>query len=116
VQQELARMQLERKVRYENFRFTTLELSSGQRKRLALVVSLLEDRPVLVFDEWAAEQDPAFREYFYLTMLPSLRAQGKTIIAATHDDRYFKVADRIVKLEYGRVVEAASGPSAATAT
>ena len=105
VRAELERMQLDTKVRFENRRFSTLELSSGQRKRLALAVRLLEDRPVLVFDEWAAEQDPAFRNFFYTSMLPLLRSQGKTIIAATHDDRYFGVADQIVKMEYGAVTE-----------
>jgi putative ATP-binding cassette transporter len=78
-------------------------LSSGQRKRLALVVSLLEDRPILVFDELAADQDPAFRRFLYEELLPALKAEGRTVIAATHDDRYFHVADKVVKLEYGKV-------------
>ena len=103
---ELTRMRLHRKVRVEEGgRFTTLDLSSGQRKRLALAVGLLEDRPVLVFDEWAAEQDPEFRRSFYEEILPALRAEGRTVIAATHDDRYFSVADQIVKLEFGQVVD-----------
>jgi putative ATP-binding cassette transporter len=81
------------------------DLSSGQKKRLALLTSLLEDRPILVLDEWAADQDPQFRQFFYTSLLPALRAQGKTILAATHDDRYFHVADRVIKLEWGRLVE-----------
>lgn len=102
---ELTRVRLQNKVHIEDGgRFSTLDLSSGQRKRLALAVGLLEDRPVLVFDEWAAEQDPDFRRHFYEDILPSLRAEGRTIIAATHDDRYFKIADQIVKLEAGQVV------------
>ena len=103
---ELTRMQLHEKVRVDEAgRFSTLDLSGGQRKRLALVVGLLEDRPVLVFDEWAAEQDPEFRRSFYEEILPALRAEGRTIIAATHDDRYFSVADQIVKLELGQMVD-----------
>ena len=97
-------MQLDQKVRVEDGVFSTLELSNGQKKRLALIVALLEERPVLVFDEWAADQDPGFRKHFYEVILPALRREGRTIIAATHDDRYFDVADRIIKLEYGQLV------------
>ena len=86
-------------------RFTSVELSSGQRKRLALVVALLEDRPVLVFDEWAADQDPGFRHFFYRTILRDLKARGKTIVAVTHDDRYFDQADRVLKMDFGQFVD-----------
>lgn len=85
--------------------FDTLDLSSGQRKRLALLVSLLEDRPVLVFDEWAADQDPHFRRKFYEEIVPGLRAQGKTVIAVTHDDRYYGVADRLLEICEGQLTE-----------
>ena len=81
----------------------------ASRKRLALIVCLLDDKPVTVFDEWAADQDPEFREFFYRNLLPNLKRQGKTIIAATHDDRYFDLADRVVKMELGRFVPV-SGP------
>jgi putative ATP-binding cassette transporter len=83
--------------------FTTLNLSTGQRKRLALVVALLEDRPIFVLDEWAAEQDPEFRRKFYFEILPRLKAAGKTVIAVTHDDRYFANADRVFRMEEGRL-------------
>ena len=90
--------------------FSTLDLSTGQRKRLALLVALLEDRPILVFDEWAADQDPVFRKKFYEEMLPAWKSSGKTILAATHDDRYFSVADRIVALENGRIQTSSPAP------
>jgi putative ATP-binding cassette transporter len=96
-------MQIEDKTSFENGGFTNLELSSGQRKRLALIVALLEDRPIMVLDEWAADQDPGFRQFFYETILADLKRQGKTVIAATHDDRYFGVADRVLKMEYGEL-------------
>ena len=99
----LQRMQLAHKVQFSGDRFSNLELSTGQRKRLALVVSLLENRSVLVFDELAADQDPAFRRFLYEELFATLKADGRTVIAATHDDRYFHVADTIVKLEYGKV-------------
>lgn len=105
VNQLLTQMQIADKTTFEGGRFTTLELSSGQRKRLGLIVALLEDRPILVLDEWAADQDPHFRKYFYEELIPQLKKQGKTIIAATHDDRYFGAADRVVKLEYGEQLE-----------
>lgn len=101
VQVLLEEMELTHKTRFENGQFTHLHLSTGERKRLALVVCLIEDKEILVFDEWAADQDPHFRKYFYEVVLQRLKAQGKTIIAVTHDDRYWGVADRVVKMEFG---------------
>lgn len=83
-------------------RFTNINLSTGQRKRLALLVALMEDKPIYVFDEVAADQDPEFRKYFYEVLLMELKKQGKTIIAVSHDDRYFHVADRVLKMDYGK--------------
>jgi cyclic peptide transporter len=97
----LESLQIADKTRVENGRFTNLELSTGQRKRLALAICLLEDRDILVFDEWAADQDPHFRRHFYEVVLPELKARGKTIIAATHDDRFWHLADRVIRMEYG---------------
>jgi putative pyoverdin transport system ATP-binding/permease protein len=105
VNQILDDLQLAGKTRFENGRFTNLELSTGQRKRLALAICLLEGKDVLVFDEWAADQDPHFRKHFYENVLRQLKAEGKTIIAATHDDRYFGVADRVIRMEYGVAVD-----------
>ncbi|MFD2405246.1 ATP-binding cassette domain-containing protein [Azorhizophilus paspali] len=79
-------------------------LSQGQRKRLALVVAYLEDRPFLVFDEWAADQDPLFKEVFYCELLPELKAMGKAVLVISHDDRYFHLADRVIRMENGQVV------------
>jgi putative ATP-binding cassette transporter len=101
----LRAMALDTKTRFLGDRFSHTDLSTGQRKRLALLVTYLEDRPIYVFDEWAADQDPEFRRHFYEVMLAELKAHGKTVIAVSHDDRYFHVADRVVKMEYGRIVE-----------
>lgn len=100
----LERLEVADKVSIENGAFTTLDLSTGQRKRLALMNAWLEGRPILVFDEWAADQDPAFRRIFYTELLPELQRSGKTIVVISHDDRYFSAADRIVRLRNGRVV------------
>jgi putative ATP-binding cassette transporter len=107
----LREMELDRKVRFIDDRFTTLELSTGQRKRLALIVSLLDERPVFLFDELAADQDPEFRRFLYEQLLPRLRAGGHAVIAATHDDRYFHVADTLIKMEYGKVVHVQTTPA-----
>ena len=104
VSELLEQMQLDDKTTYAEGRFTSLDLSTGQRKRMALLVSLLEDKQICIFDEWAAEQDPEFRSYFYEHLLHELQSDGKTIIAVTHDDRYFHHADRIIKIEYGKLV------------
>jgi putative ATP-binding cassette transporter len=100
----LARLKLERKVEIrDDGALSTIDLSQGQRKRLALLTAFLEDRSVYVFDEWAADQDPQFKRTFYDELLPDLRARGKTLVVITHDDRYYDRADRIVKLTEGRV-------------
>ena len=95
--------------------FSTLELSSGQRKRLALVAAYLEDRPIYLFDEWAADQDPLFKEIFYTQILPALKARGKTCVVITHDDRYFGCADRVLKLESGQLLDRSAAPKPASA-
>lgn len=105
VRELLQVMELEDKTGWLDDRFTNLDLSSGQRKRVALLVSFLEDCPIYVFDEWAADQDPNFRKYFYEVILRDLKNQGKTIIAVTHDEKYFHVADRVLKMEYGQFVD-----------
>lgn len=78
-------------------------MSTGQKKRLAYIASVLEDKQIYVFDEWAADQDPEFRKYFYEVLLQDLKQKGKTIIAVSHDDRYFSAADKVIKLEYGSI-------------
>jgi len=100
----LQRLHLDHKVRVENGRFSSVDLSQGQRKRLALLVAYLEDRPFYVFDEWAADQDPEFKHLFYTELLPALKARGKTVLVISHDDRYFYLADRCIKLEEGRII------------
>lgn len=100
----LERLHLEGIVDVREGRFTTTSLSAGQRKRLALLVALLDDRPFYLFDEWAADQDPEFRDVFYREVLPELVARGKGVVAITHDDRYFALADRVVRLMDGRIV------------
>ena len=94
---------LDHKVKVVDGRFSTTELSTGQRKRLALVVAYLEDKPVYMFDEWAADQDPVFKKVFYTELLPDLKRRGKTVIIITHDDAYFHNADRIVRLQDGQI-------------
>ncbi|MCU1734438.1 MULTISPECIES: cyclic peptide export ABC transporter [unclassified Pseudomonas] len=99
----LERLDIAHKVSIRDGAFTTTDLSTGQRKRLALISAWLDERQLLVFDEWAADQDPAFRRVFYTELLPELKQQGKTIIVISHDDRYFPVADHLVRMEAGRV-------------
>lgn len=104
-EQYLQRLEISHKVNIKEGKFSTTDLSTGQRKRLALLQAWTEKRPVLVFDEWAADQDPTFRRIFYSELLPSLKAMGKTIIVISHDDRYFDCADHLLKLESGKVLD-----------
>jgi putative ATP-binding cassette transporter len=99
----LAKLRLSHKVKVENGAFSTIDLSQGQRKRLALMVALMENRSIYLFDEWAADQDPRFKELFYFVFLPELKARGKTVVVISHDDHYFDVADRIIRLEDGQI-------------
>ena len=99
----LKQLQLDRKVQVRDGVLSTTRLSQGQRKRLALLMAYLEDRPIYVFDEWAADQEPTFRELFYTDILVQLKRQGKTVIVITHDDRYFYLADQLIKLDYGKI-------------
>lgn len=101
----MQRFELLGKTAYADGKLGSLDFSHGQRKRLALILSLVEQRSFVVLDEWAADQDPQFRRFFYRVLLPELRAEGKAVIAITHDDHYFDVADRIVKMDDGRLIE-----------
>jgi putative ATP-binding cassette transporter len=103
VERYLQQLRLDHKVQVKNGVLSTTRLSQGQRKRLALLTAYLEDRPIYLFDEWASDQEPLFRELFYKEILVKLKEQGKTIIVITHDDRYFHLADHIVKLDYGKI-------------
>jgi len=105
-------MELTGKVGFADGAFTTTSLSTGQRKRLALIVALLEDRPIYLFDEWAADQDAHFRHLFYTRLLPDLKARGKTVLAVTHDDRYWPECDRRLTMDLGKVVAECAGGAA----
>lgn len=101
----LKQMHLNEKTGFKNGAFTNTSLSTGQRKRLAMISLIMEDKQVLVFDEWAADQDPEFRKYFYNELIYDFKQLGKTIIAITHDDHYFHKADKIYKMDYGTFSE-----------
>src|SRR5215213_35497 len=99
----LLKLQLNHKLDVKEGVLSTTQLSQGQRKRLALLTAYLEDRSIYLFDEWAADQDPTFKQIFYHSLLPELKARGKTVIIISHDDRYYDVADRLIKLEDGKL-------------
>ena len=101
----LVMFELDEKVKLEGNKLSTTELSTGQRKRLALVLAILEGKPIIVLDEWAADQDPGFRNKFYRVILPLLKERGFTILAITHDDHYYECADRLFKMREGKLTE-----------
>ena len=103
VERLLEEMQLASKTTFSGEGFSTLDLSTGQRKRLAMIVALIEDRPIYVLDEWAADQDSEFRQYYYEVLLQDLKRRGKTLIVISHDDRYFHCADRVITMESGNI-------------
>jgi putative ATP-binding cassette transporter len=99
----LKQLHLDHKVSVTDGFFSTTQLSQGQRKRLALLCAYLEDRPFYLFDEWASDQDPLFKDVFYTQLLPELKSRNKAVLVITHDDRYFPLADRLVRLDYGKI-------------
>jgi putative ATP-binding cassette transporter len=103
VENYLRQLQIDHKVQVRDGVLSTTNLSQGQRKRLALLTAYLEDRPVYLFDEWASDQEPQFRDLFYRQSLVKLKERGKAVVVITHDDRYFHLADQIIKLDYGKV-------------
>jgi putative ATP-binding cassette transporter len=110
----LEKFRLEDKTGLTDGEFRTLDLSGGQRRRLALIVSMLEKRPIMLLDEWTAEQDPEFRAKFYHEILPELLQAGETIVLITHDDRYLDELDlpaRRLHMDEGRFVNRHSAQS-----
>jgi putative ATP-binding cassette transporter len=104
VNRYLSELEIDKKVKVENGRFSTLALSDGQKKRLALLVTFLEDRDIYIFDEWAADQDPTFKQVFYYHILPELKARNKVVVVISHDDRFFNVADTLILMEEGKLI------------
>lgn len=102
-QKYLDLLQLSNKLQVKDGQLSTIELSQGQRKRVALLNAYLENRPIYIFDEWAADQDPQFKQIFYYELVPELKTRGKTVIVISHDDRYYELADRLIKLESGKI-------------
>jgi putative ATP-binding cassette transporter len=96
-------LEMAHKVTFKNNEFSSIDLSTGQRKRLALFSAIFENRPIYVFDELAADQDPYFREKFYHKILPKIKSQGQTVIAISHDEKFYNVADIQLKMEYGNL-------------
>ena len=101
----LERLNMKSKLQFDGTRVTNPQLSQGQRKRLALLLAVAEQRDILLLDEWAADQDPQFRRTFYRELLPELRAMGKTVFAISHDDHYFQHADRLLEMRAGQLAE-----------
>lgn len=101
----LHKLNLQDKVTVTDHRLSTDKLSQGQRKRLAMLLTVAEQKDILLLDEWAADQDPAFRRVFYQTLIPELKAMGKTLFIISHDDGYFEHADRLLMMKEGRLTE-----------
>ena len=101
----LHKLNLQSKVSVAEHQLSTDKLSQGQRKRLAMLIAVAEQKDILLLDEWAADQDPAFRRVFYQTLIPELKALGKTLFIISHDDGYFEHADRLLLMKEGKLIE-----------
>ena len=105
VEKWLAQLKMAHKLELSNGRIVNLKLSKGQKKRVALLLALAEERDIILLDEWAADQDPHFRREFYQVLLPLMQEMGKTIFAISHDDHYFIHADRLLEMRNGQLSE-----------
>lgn len=105
VTQWLERLKMDNKLQLEEGKILNLKLSKGQKKRVALLLALAEERDVILLDEWAADQDPHFRREFYQVLLPLIQQMGKTVFAISHDDSYFVHADRLLEMRQGQLTE-----------
>ncbi len=105
VDEYLRELELSDKVSLRDGGFSTTNLSQGQRKRLALLTAFVENRHIYLFDEWAADQDPAFKDVFYRRIVPQLKARGKTVVVISHDSHYYQYCDRLIRFECGELVE-----------
>ncbi|QZY35565.1 multidrug ABC transporter permease/ATP-binding protein [Enterobacter cancerogenus] len=101
----LAHLQMSHKLELQDGKILNLKLSKGQKKRVALLLALAEERDIILLDEWAADQDPHFRREFYQVLLPLMQEMGKTIFAISHDDHYFIHADRLLEMRDGKLSE-----------
>jgi putative ATP-binding cassette transporter len=101
----LGHLKMGHKLQMENGKILDLKLSKGQKKRVALLLALAEERDIVLLDEWAADQDPHFRREFYQVLLPLMQEMGKTIFAISHDDHYFIHADRLLEMRNGKLSE-----------
>ncbi|OTA14504.1 Cyclic peptide transporter [Xenorhabdus vietnamensis] len=101
IEEYLKSLGLSHKVSIKSGVFSTTSLSDGQRKRLALLTVLLDNKNIYLFDEWAADQDPEFKRIFYEKILPEMKQRGKTVVVITHDDHYFHLADRVFRMDSG---------------
>ena len=111
----LDHLQLDEKVKIEQNRILNSKLSQGQKKRLGLLAAALENRSIIILDEWAADQDPQFRRIFYEQLLPLLKQSGSTIFAISHDDKYFHHAERVISMKQGVLSELDSETARAVA-
>ncbi|RXW28922.1 multidrug ABC transporter permease/ATP-binding protein [Enterobacter ludwigii] len=105
VEKWLTQLQMSHKLELQDGKILNLKLSKGQKKRVALLLALAEERDIILLDEWAADQDPHFRREFYQVLLPLMREMGKTIFAISHDDHYFIHADRLLEMRDGQLSE-----------
>jgi len=98
-------MGLKQKVSFSNdHAFSNMKLSTGQRKRLALITLMVGEKEIFLLDEITADQDPGFRKFFYEEILKKWKEEGKTILIISHDDRYLQHFDRVFHMEFGRII------------
>ena len=89
------------------------QLSGGEQQRVAIARALLLQPELLLCDEPTGNLDRKTGEEVLELLFALRRAEGQTFVVVTHDDRVAGMADRVVRMEDGQVVEVGVGAGAA---
>ena len=84
---------------------TPSELSGGEQQRVAVAVALANDPAVILADEPTAELDSKTGQFVVEKLRNQAHRQKKLVVVATHDDTIAALADRVVRLQDGRIHE-----------
>ncbi|MDO8385456.1 MAG: ABC transporter ATP-binding protein [Polaromonas sp.] len=81
------------------------QLSGGEQQRVAIARALLKDPVLLLADEPTGELDSKTGAEIFALLRTLHREKGASVVVVTHDTRYIEPADRVIRIEDGRIVE-----------
>lgn len=84
------------------------DLSGGQKQRVAIARALAGNPPLILADEPTSALDAENGRSISILMKNLCRERGDTVVVVTHDERIYDLADRIVRIEDGRIIHGAA--------